>query len=58
VSSHRAFGVAGIDVPVWIGRRNGPTLALRLIAARKSEADATESRRNARRQWQKDGHQL
>ena len=29
-----------IDEPVWIGRRNGPTLALRLIAARKSEADA------------------
>ena len=34
-----------IDEPVWIGRRNGPTLALRLIAARKSEADAAESRR-------------
>ena len=31
-----------IDEPVWIGRRNGPTLALRLIAARKSEADAAE----------------
>ena len=29
-----------IDEPVWIGHRNGPTLALRLIAARKSEADA------------------
>lgn len=47
-----------IDVPVWIGRRSGPTLALRLIAARKSEADAVESRRKARRQAQKDGYQL
>ena len=31
-----------IDEPVWIGCRSGPTLALRLIAARKSEADAAE----------------
>jgi hypothetical protein len=34
-----------IDVPVWIGRRSGPALTLRLIAVRKSEADAAESRR-------------
>jgi hypothetical protein len=47
-----------IDVPVWIGRRSGPPLALRLIAARKSQADAVESRRKARRQAQKDGYQL
>ena len=47
-----------IDEPVWIGRRSGPPLALRLIAARKSEADAAESRRKARRQAQKDGYQL
>ncbi len=31
---------------------------MRLIAARKSEADAAESRRRARRQAQKDGYQL
>lgn len=47
-----------IDVPVWIGRRCGPALALRLIAVRKSEAAAAESRRKARRQAQKDGYQL
>jgi hypothetical protein len=46
-----------IDVPVWIGRRRGPALALRLIAVRKSEADAADSRRKARRQGQKDGYQ-
>ena len=47
-----------IDVPVWIGRRSGSALTLRLIAVRKSEADAAESRRKARRQAQKDGYQL
>lgn len=46
-----------IDVPVWIGRRHGPALAMRLIAVRKSAADAAEGRRKARRQGQKDGYQ-
>jgi hypothetical protein len=46
-----------VDVPIWIGRRHGPALALRLIAVRKSVADAAESRRKARRQGQKDGYQ-
>jgi IS4 transposase len=46
-----------IDVPVWIGRRQGPALAMRLIAVRKSEVDAAESRRKAHRQGQKDGYQ-
>ena len=45
------------DVPIWIGRRGGPALALRLIAVRKSAAAAEQSRRNARRQGQKDGYQ-
>jgi Transposase DDE domain len=47
-----------IDQPVWIGRKQGPALALRLIAIRKSEDAAAESRRKARRQAQKDGYQL
>lgn len=47
-----------IDVPISIGRRRGPALALRLIACRKSVAAAAESRRKARRQAQKDGYQL
>ena len=47
-----------IDVPIWIGRRRGPALALRLIVFRKSVAAAVESRRKARRQAQKDGYQL
>jgi hypothetical protein len=47
-----------IDQPVWIGRKQGPALAMRLIAIRKSDDAATESRRKARRQAQKDGYQI
>jgi Transposase DDE domain len=47
-----------IDQPVWIARKHGPALALRLIATRKSDAAAAESRRKARRQAQKDGYQI
>ncbi len=47
-----------IDQPVWIARKHGPALELRLIAIRKSDAAAAESRRKARRQAQKDGYQI
>ena len=47
-----------IDQPVWIARKRGAPLALRLIATRKSDAAAAESRRQARRQAQKDGYQV
>jgi hypothetical protein len=47
-----------IDQPVWIARKQGPALALRLIATGKSADAAAESRRKARRQAQKDGYQL
>src|SRR5271170_7634544 len=47
-----------IDQPVWIARKHGPALELRLIAIRKSDAAAVESRRKARRQAQKDGCQV
>jgi hypothetical protein len=47
-----------IDQPVWIGRKQGPALALRLIAIRKSDDAAAKSRRKARRQAQKDGYQI
>lgn len=46
-----------IDVAIWMGRRGGPALPLRLIAVRKSAAAAEQSRRMARRQGQKDGYQ-
>ena len=47
-----------IDRPIWIGRRGGPPLALRLIVLRKSAAAAAEARRKARRQARKEGYQL
>ena len=47
-----------IDQSVWIARKGGDPLALRLIAVRKSDAAAAESRRKARRQAQKDGYQV
>ena len=47
-----------IDQPVWIARKRAAPLALRLIAVRKSDAAAAESRRKARRQAQKDGYQV
>jgi hypothetical protein len=47
-----------IDQPIWIARKRGDPLALRLIAVRKSDAAAVESRRKARRQAQKDGYQV
>jgi hypothetical protein len=47
-----------IDRPIWIGRRGGPPLALRLIALRKSAAAAAEARRKAHRQARKEGYQL
>ena len=36
-----------IDQPVWIARKGGDPLALRLIAVRKSDAAAAESRRKS-----------
>jgi Transposase DDE domain len=47
-----------IDQPIWIARKQGSPLALRLIAIRKSDDAAAESRRKARRQAQNDGYQL
>ena len=47
-----------IDRPIWIRRKSGPALALRLIALRKSAADAAEARRKARQQARKEGYQL
>jgi len=47
-----------IDRAIWIGRKAGPPLALRLIALRKPEAAAAEARRKARQQARKEGYQL
>ena len=47
-----------IDRPIFIGRKNGETLALRLVAVKKSGQAAEAARRVARRQARKQGHQV
>lgn len=47
-----------IDRPIWIGRKSGSPLGLRLVAVRKP-ADAAEiGRQKARREAQKGGHKI
>lgn len=47
-----------IDRPIWIGRKKGPALALRLVAIKKPAQAAAEARRKARRSAQREGHQI
>ena len=47
-----------IDRPIWLGRKKGPALALRLVAIKKPEQAAAEARRKARRNAQREGHQI
>jgi hypothetical protein len=55
----RKAGQSGfVDQPIWLGRKSGLPLALRLVALRKPAAAAAEARRKARRYAQREGHQL
>jgi len=47
-----------IDRPIWIKRKRGTPLALRLVAVKKSAQAAAASRRKVRRDAQRGGHQL
>jgi hypothetical protein len=47
-----------IDQPIWIARKSGAPLALRLIAAKKSPQAAEIARRKARREAVKGRHQI
>jgi hypothetical protein len=47
-----------IDRPIWIARKHGTPLALRLVAIKKPEHAAAASRRKARREAQREGYQL
>ena len=51
-----AYGV--IDQPIWIKRKRGGHLALRLVGIKKPEQAAAASRRKARRDAQREGYQL
>jgi Transposase DDE domain len=54
----RAAKNGRIDQPIYIERKGGPNLALRLVAIRKPEKAAAESRRKARRDAQREGYQV
>jgi Transposase DDE domain len=47
-----------IDRPIFIARKRGAPLALRLVAIKKPPQAAATARRKARRQAQRGGHQL
>ena len=47
-----------IDRPIWIGRKSGPSLALRLVAVKKPPEAAEAAKNTARRNAQKGGHQI
>ena len=47
-----------IDRPIWIKRKSGAPLAVRLVAVKKPAQAAAEARRKARRAAQRGGHQL
>lgn len=47
-----------LDRPIWIARKKGAPLALRLVAIKKPPAAAAEARRKARRGAQREGHQI
>jgi hypothetical protein len=54
----KAAGPGLIDQPIWIERKDGPALALRLIAVKKSQPAAAAARRQARRAAQREGYQI
>jgi hypothetical protein len=47
-----------IDRPIWIKRKGGSPLALRLVAVKKPAQAAAEARRKARQKAQRGGHQI
>jgi hypothetical protein len=47
-----------IDQPIWIGRKSGPALAMRLVAIRKSPEAAQAARNKAKREAQKGRHNI
>jgi hypothetical protein len=47
-----------IDQPIWIGRKGGAPLRVRLVAVKKPPQAAAAARRKARRNAQREGYQL
>lgn len=55
---HEAAARGLIDRPIWIACKNRAPLALRLVAVKKPAQAAAAARRKARRNAQREGHQL
>lgn len=55
---HVAASRGLIDRPIWIRRKHGASLALRLVAVKKPAQAAAAARRKARRDAQREGYQL
>ncbi len=55
---HKAAADGLIDRPIWIARKHDASLALRLVAIKKPEQAAAAARRKARREAQREGHQI
>jgi Transposase DDE domain len=56
VAELRDAMVSLVDRPIWIERKGGSRLAVRLVAIRKPPQAADEARRKARREAQRGGH--
>jgi hypothetical protein len=56
VAELRAATADLVDRPIWIKRKGGSPLAVRLVAIRKPQQAASEARRKARREAQRGGH--
>jgi Transposase DDE domain len=54
----KRLGLRKIDQPIWLGRKEGDPLELRLVALLKPDQAAEAARRNARRAAQRGGHQV
>ena len=54
----KASELGKIDMPVWLGRKGAPALALRLVAVRKPPHAIAEARRKARQAAQRKGSQI
>ena len=47
-----------IDQPIWVGRKEGPALELRMVALKKPPEAAKAAKRKARKQARRGGHQI
>jgi hypothetical protein len=54
----KAAAKGRIDSPIWIGRKSGPALALRLVAIKKPPKAAEAARRAARKAAKKSGNTI